>query len=243
MCSYAAGPRLRRPARRCAARGAGTDCARRRRAAAVAQPAGARRPAAQDRRRGRPGRRAAGLAERGGDRAGRVVAGAPRARRRGVLRVRSRDHGPPGGRRPRRRDRRGAGRGLRADRAVRAARRPRRPAAGRDHAHHGHPAARTWPAGSAWRPRCAPSSRSPATPCWSRTTPASTSGSSMPSCAACAAAGSPAPCSTPSRWPASWCRAAPATRWARSPTASRRTRRRATGRCPTRSRRPRSCSR
>ena len=39
MCSYAAWPRLRRPARRRAARGAGTDRARRRRAAAAAQPA------------------------------------------------------------------------------------------------------------------------------------------------------------------------------------------------------------
>ena len=48
------------------------------------------------------------------------------------------------------------------------------------------------------RRRCAPSSRSPATPCWWRTTRASTSASSMPSCAGCAAGGSPAPCSTPS---------------------------------------------
>ena len=152
MCSYAARPRFRRSAGRRPARGAGTACACGRGPAAVAQPPCAGRPTAPDRGRGGAFRCPAGVAQRRGDRARGVDAAAPRARRRRVLRRRPRDHRDPPGRRPDRRDRRGAGRGLRAGRPVRAARRPRRPAACRDHAPDGHPPARTWRAGSASAP-------------------------------------------------------------------------------------------
>ena len=196
---------------------------------------------APDRRRGRARRRAAGLA--------RAPARSrwPRGRRcacRSAMRCTasstSRRRGC-GRRRPHRRDRRGPRRGLRAGRPVRAARRPRRAAAGGDHAHDRHPArgrGRPGPdrAGAATR-----SWRSPATPCSSRTTPASTSASSTPSCAGCAAGGSPAPCiDTVALAP----RAGAGPRRlvaARPGRAVRHHVRRATARCPTRWRRRRSC--